>query len=123
MTDSHDETTETPALLKAHSAVVIRRGKAEADAVLIKYGAPHGGPGAYRQVPEARRAACQAELERIAAGPASDDESTQRAMQKMQRSAFANIGTTETKKPRTPRSLAELQREAMARFNHPPRGE
>ncbi|MHC2289979.1 hypothetical protein [Bradyrhizobium barranii] len=77
-------------ILHAHAAAVMRVGKDAADACLVKHGASQGGPGAYRRIPEAKMEACISELNRLAAGPASDDESTHRAMQKMQRSAFSS---------------------------------
>lgn len=111
-------------ILRAHAAAVMRVGKDAADAVLRKHGGrDRGGPGAYKSVPDAKQAACVAELERLAGGPANSGEAVERGLKRLQRSAFANIGTKEPKAPRTPRSFDDLQRDAMARFNSPPRGE
>lgn len=106
-------------ILHAHAAAVLNAGKAAADAVLIKHGG-RGGPGGYRAVPEAKQEACVEALERLAAGPANSAERTERGLERLQRSAFANFGKEKPKAPRSPKSFDDLQKEAMARFNSPP---
>jgi hypothetical protein len=106
-------------ILHAHAAAVMRVGKDAADAVLKKFGG-RGGPGGYRQVPESQMEACTEALERLAAGPANSNEAVERGLKRLAPAAMANFGTKEPKAPRRTRSLAELQKDAMARFNHRP---
>ncbi|BAL73746.1 hypothetical protein [Bradyrhizobium cosmicum] len=112
---------ENPALpvLRAHAAAVMRVGKEAADAVLKKFGG-RGSPGGYRAVPEAKMAACIAELERLAGGPANTAESTERGLKRLTPAAMANFGTTKPKPPRTPKSLDDLAKPAWDRFNRSP---
>lgn len=106
-------------ILHAHAAATLRVGKDAADAVLVRFGG-RGGPGGYRAVPTSKQTACITELERLAAGPADTSESTERGLKRLQRAAFANIGTTDPKTPRAPKSFDDLQKQAWNRFNNPP---
>ncbi|MCK1284059.1 hypothetical protein IVB41_08920 [Bradyrhizobium sp. 44] len=115
---SDEENPKLP-ILHAHAAAVMRVGKQAADAVLVKFGG-RGGAGGYRAVPEAKQAACVEALERLAAGPANSKESTERGLKRLQRSAFANFGATETKTLRAPKSFDDLAKSAWDRFKNPP---
>lgn len=107
-------------ILKAHAAAFKHAGREAADAVLVKFGG-RKGPGGYRSVPESKQAACIAELERLAAGPATNEDAVQSGLKRLVPLAMANFGNEKPAAPRAPRSLAELQKQAMDRFNATPK--
>ncbi|TWI02477.1 hypothetical protein LPJ38_09540 [Bradyrhizobium daqingense] len=119
MSDDLDSNPKLP-ILHAHAAAVLRVGKDAADAVLVKFGAPHGGPGAYRQVPASKQAACIEALERLAAGPANSNEAVERNLKRLSPAAMANFGNEKPKAPRAPKSFDDLAKSAWDRFNNPP---
>ncbi|MBR0982337.1 hypothetical protein [Bradyrhizobium liaoningense] len=118
MSDDLESNPKLP-ILHAHAAATLRVGKDSADAVLVKFGG-RGGPGGYRAVPASNQTACITELERLAAGPANNNEAVERGLKRLTPAAMANFGNEKPKAPRAPKSFDDLAKSAWDRFNNPP---